>query len=182
MTQPRFVPIAEADQVRPSSSLHVPGAWYADRPAELAVPRRVIGRRRGTPGPDQGFALRLVKRFADRLVLVPGESPHDVEVGCALVASARAGLFGRAPSVYDLEMALELWGYLGPAPSGLVAARGAAFAGVAHDYGLQRALVDGVPVATLRLSADDVAARRDDWSSLLATGPVTADPGPPAGH
>jgi len=52
---------------------------------------------------------------------------------------------------------------------------------VGHGYGLERAVVDGVPVATLRLSADAVAARQDDWASLLATGPAGAEPSP-VGH
>jgi len=35
MTQPTFVPIAEADQVRPARHLHVPGSWTQSRPAEV---------------------------------------------------------------------------------------------------------------------------------------------------
>ena len=136
MTQPSFVPISEADQVRPSRSLHVPGAWYADRPAELSVPRRPSGRRRGTPGPDQGYALRLAARFGDRLALAPGESAHDAMVGCAPGGLGPGRALSAGPRrVYDLELAFALWGFLGPAPEGLVAARRSAFSGVAHDYG-----------------------------------------------
>ena len=61
MTQPSFVPIAEADQVRPSLRLEVPGGWTTDRPAELQIPIRPAGRSMGTPGSDQGFALRLAR-------------------------------------------------------------------------------------------------------------------------
>ena len=59
MTQPTFVPITEADQVRPARHLHVPEAWTASRPAELRTPTALQGTQRGTPGPDAGFALRL---------------------------------------------------------------------------------------------------------------------------
>ena len=38
MTQPTFVPITEADQVRPARHLHVPEAWTTSRPAELRTP------------------------------------------------------------------------------------------------------------------------------------------------
>lgn len=150
MTQPTFVPIAEADQVRPARHLHVPGPWTASRPAEARGPVVRRGRTMGTPGPDSGFALRLARRFEDELQLDEGESAHDVLLGVALVAAKRAALCGRAPCVYDVRFALDLWGFLGDAddaPGASVARRAtrkAAFSGVSHDYVTQRALVDGV--------------------------------------
>ena len=118
MTQPTFVPIAEADQVRPARHLHVPAAWTAIRPAELSVPAVHRGAAMGTPGPDSGFALRLAKRFEHDLRLGDDEVEHDVLMGVALVAAKRAALFGRAPCVYDVRHALDLWGFLGDAPVG----------------------------------------------------------------
>jgi hypothetical protein len=159
MTQPTFVPIAEADQVRPARHLHVPGHWMQSRPAELVGPVRRRGRSLGTPGPDQGFALRLAKRFEHDLKLGEGESEHDVVEGVALVASKRAALFGRAPSVYDVQLALRLWGFSDDAPPELVEKRRAAFSGVCHDYVVQRRLVDSVPDALLRLDPEDARAR-----------------------
>jgi hypothetical protein len=156
MTQPTFVPIAEADQVRPARHLHVPGPWTTSRPAEAAGPAVPRGKAMGTPGPDSGFALRLAKRFEEELKLGEGESAHDVLLGVALVASKRAALFGRAPSVYDVRFALNLWGFLDDAPADLRAARRALFSGVSHDYVVQRAVVDSVPEETLRLTPDDV--------------------------
>ncbi|MHB8219554.1 MAG: hypothetical protein ACYDHU_04430 [Acidimicrobiales bacterium] len=147
MTQPSFVPIAEADQVRRAYRLHVPGAWAAGRPAEITLPARSRTRSMGSPGPDQGFALKLARRFSDRLVLTGGEDPEDVMVGGALLGAHRAAALGRAPCVHDLAWAFSEWGYLGDAPAGLVARRRAKFAGAAHDYGIQRALVDGAPAA-----------------------------------
>jgi hypothetical protein len=155
MTQPTFVPIAEADQVRPARHLHVPGSWTATRPAELAVPTVGRGRETGTPGPDSGFALRLAKRFEHDLRLQEGESEHDVVLGVALVAATRAALFGRAPCIHDVRFALNLWSFLQDAPTDLVASRRAAFSSISHDYVAQRALVDSVPEETLRRRPED---------------------------
>jgi|HubBroStandDraft_6_1064221.scaffolds.fasta_scaffold503445_2 hypothetical protein len=155
MTQPSFVPITEADQVRPSLRLEVPGAWTTDRPAELRIPIRPAGPSMGTPGSDQGFALRLARRFEDRLRLAPDESPEDVVVGVALVAAKRSGLLGRAPSVYDVRAALNLWEFLDDAPADVVDTRRTAFRSVAHDYVVQRALVDSVPEESLRPTPEE---------------------------
>jgi hypothetical protein len=159
MTQPTFVPIAEADQVRPARHLHVPGTWTTTRPAELVVPLVRRGRGVGTPGPDSGFALRLAKRFEHQLRLGDGESPHDVLLGVALVAAKRAALFGRAPCVYDVQFALSLWGFLEDIPAERLAQRQAAFSGLSHDYAVQRDLVDSVSEETLRLSPEEVRGR-----------------------
>ncbi len=159
MTQPTFVPIAEADQVRPARHLHVPGSWTASRPAELKVPAVHRGRSVGTPGPDSGFALRLAKRFEHDLQLGEGESEHDVVLGVALVAAKRAALFGRAPSVYDVRFALDLWQFLADAPAEVRDQRRALFSSVSHDYVAQRALVDSVP----------------EWAFGAGAGPAPAD-------
>jgi hypothetical protein len=89
-------------------------------------------------------------------VLREGESAHDVLLGVALVASRRAALFGRAPCIYDVRLALNLWGFLGDAPADVVSARRMAFSSLAHDYVAQRALVDSVPEEALRQRPDDV--------------------------
>jgi hypothetical protein len=158
MTQPTFVPIAEADQVRPARHMHVPGTWTTSRPAELVVPAVRRGRSIGTPGPDSGFALRLAKRFEHELKLTEGESTEDVVLGVALVASKRAALFGRAPSVYDVRFALNLWGFLDDVPPGRAAERRAAFSSISHDYVAQRALVDSVPEEALRRTPEEAQA------------------------
>jgi len=159
MTQPTFVPIAEADQVRPARHLHVPEAWTSSRPAEFTGPTLRQGRSIGTPGPDSGFALRLAHRFEHDLKLGEGETAHDVLLGVALVASKRAALFGRAPCIYDVQFALNLWGFLTDVPPDVQAARRAAFSAISHDYEAQRALVDSVPEETLRLGPDEVGIR-----------------------
>jgi hypothetical protein len=159
MTQPTFVPIAEADQVRPARHLHVPGPWTTSRPAELAGPHVRGGRSVGTPGPDSGFALRLARRFEPELKLGDGESAHDVVTGVALIGAKRAALFGRAPSVYDVRFALNLWSFLEDAPPELMEGRRAAFSAVSRDYVAQRTLVDSLPEEVLRLSPDEARGR-----------------------
>lgn len=138
------------------------------------MPTAPRGRSVGTPGPDAGFALRLARRFAPDLKLAEGESAHDVLLGCALIAARRAALFGRAPSIYDLQLALALWGFLVDAPLDLQSARRLAFSSVSHDYVAQRALVDGVPEESLRLSPADAQARFARGESLLSADPGAA--------
>lgn len=185
MTQPAFVPIAEHDQVRPALRLRTPRCWVPTRPAEVQVPRRAGLAMTGNPGPDQGYALRLARRFAPRLRLAEGEHPADVELGVALLAARRAGSFGRAPCTHDLRAMLSLWGFLvdGP-PEELVDQRRAAFRGVSHDYTLQRALVGRVPEEALRLTPSQIEGRvaAGDWRELTGTGPessTSADRVPP---
>jgi hypothetical protein len=166
MTQPSFVPITAADQVRPALALSVPGAWTSDRPGDLQGPSQPTGRGHGTPGPDQGYALHLARRFEDRLHLGPDEEVEDVLLGSALVASRRAGLFGRAPCIYDLDFVMGLFGFTdAAAPADIVAARRGLFRSVAHSYVAQRVLVDAVPTEALRLAA----GRTADARALMAT-------------
>ena len=159
MTQPTFVPIAEADQVRPARHLHVPGSWMPSRPGEATNPALLRGRSIGSPGPDQGFALRLARRFEHELKLGEGETEHDALTGVALIASKRSAIFGRAPSVYDVQFALNLWGLRTDAPLALRRRRRAAFSSIAHDYVAQRQLVDSIPEEILRLSPEEARAR-----------------------
>ena len=174
MTQPSFVPIVEADQVRPALRLEAPRPWVQDRPAELRFPVRPGGRHFGTPGPDQGYALRLARRAEERLVLRDGEEAEDVVVGAALLAARRAALFGRAPTAQDVDPAPAVWGFVDPsAPEALVETRRRAFAGVAHDYPAQRELVDRVPEQALRLRAEEIArtVAAGEWAALVGDPP-----------
>ncbi len=167
MTQPSFVPIGEADQVRPAYQLTVPSIWTQSRPSELKSAVRPVGPQLGTPGTDQGFALKLAHRFVDRLTLGPGESVEDVVAGCSSVGMRRCGRFGRAPAIYDLAFAYTLWGFLGGAPEELVAFRGPLFRSASHHYLAQRAIADSVVEETLRLTPEAVAERLNDWRQLL---------------
>ena len=169
MTQPEYVPIVTGDRVRGAERLPVPDRWKADRPAETDRSFLPTGPRLGTVGPDQGYALRLARQFEDRLELTQGEDKHDAVVGCVAVATRRSATLGRAPVIYDLEHAFTLWGFLGGAPPELIEIRRPAFQGAGHDYWLQRAIVDQVPEATLRLTPDEVRERLPVWRSLFET-------------
>ena len=139
MTQPSFVPIVEADQVRPAYRLQTPLDWRQGRVAELRGPGPPAGRELGVPGPDQGYALLVAHElFEERLELSAGITAEDALVGCAAVASARAALFGRAPVGKDVELALVLFGFLGERPPDLVAWRTPLFQAAAHHYRQQR--------------------------------------------
>lgn len=154
VAQPTFVPVTDADRVRPSMTQPVPVGARANRPGELRGPGMSSGRGRGSAGPDQGYALTLAHRLAPRLHLVDGEDRHDVALGVALLASKRASLAGRAPCTYDLEVAAGLFGFLAEAPFELVAFRRHLFGGLAHSYEGQRRLVDAVPEQALRLAPE----------------------------
>ncbi len=167
MSQPSFVPIVEADQVREAYRLHVPGIWTQSRPSELRGSIHPTGPSLGTPGPDQGFALKLARRFEDRLELAEGESKEDAIAGATVVAMRRAARFGRAPSIHDLTFAFTLWGFLGDAPADLIAERTPLFRSAAHHYEAQRAIADRVRDDTLRLTPDQVRTGLKDWRRLL---------------
>jgi hypothetical protein len=167
VTQPSFVPVVEADQVRRAYQLPVPSIWTSSRPSELRGTRAPSGLSLGTPGPDQGFALKLARRFENRLALVAGEHAGDAISGCTAVAMRRAALFGRAPVIHDLTLAFTLWGFLEGAPSGLVDAREPLFRSASHHYRVQRTIADCVSEATLRLTPGQVAERLADWRTLV---------------
>lgn len=168
MTQPKYAPIPLEDEVRPAHKLGPAVPWRPDRPAEVVTsrpgrdPHGSPGRGQGTPGPDQGYALRLAARFAGRLELGPGEHAEDVLAGAVAVAMRRAALFGRAPVAADLEVALALFRFLQPADAAVQAARRVRFAGIGHDEWRRRELANGVPEAALRLDPAGAAARPVD--------------------
>ncbi len=167
MTQPSFVPIVEADQVRSAYRLQVPNIWTQSRPSELRGTTQPPGRQLGSPGPDQGFALKLARRFEERLVLADGDSAEDAVAGCTAVAMRRCASFGRAPAVYDLAFGFTIWGFLGGAPADLVEERGPLFRSAGHHYTAQRAIADAVAEHALRLNPEQVAERIGNWQELL---------------
>jgi hypothetical protein len=168
VTQPDYVPVAVGAQVRVTERLPPAHAWMADRPAEIRG-RAPSGSKFGSPGPDLGYGLKLARMFVDRLVLQPGEHAEDAVAGCFAVGSRRASIFGRAPVIYDMELAYTLWGFLPGAPQDLIAFRLPLFKGASHHYWDQREIVDRVLESTLRLSPADVASRLGEWRSLLRT-------------
>lgn len=166
MAAPDYVPPTIADKPRVSLPLPPPRHWTATRPADLpsAQPR---GRRLGSPGPDQGYALLLAERFHGKLRIAPGEDEHDALAAAVAVALRRASIYGRAPVKHDLELALGLFGYLGDGPADLAAWCRTALKGASHDYWEQRDIVDQIPEATLRMTPAEVRQRLGDWKKLV---------------
>ena len=177
MAAPEHVPVDRTRYLRTyESPPRRAGSWIASRPGEL-VDGQPHGDLLGNQGPDQGYVLSLVRRFEGKLTLTSGEHERDALAGAAAVALKRASLFGRAPVVHDLTVALTIWGFLGDAPSELVDFRKPLFEEVAHPhhYAEQRHLADLVPDDVLRLTPAQVTeAHRSDWSSLVAGAPTAA--------
>jgi hypothetical protein len=104
--------------------------------------------------------------------LTYGESVDDALAGCTAIALRRASLYGRAPVMPDLRLALTIWGFFDASPPDeLVNVRRPAFENVAdslHHYEERRTLVDSVPEATLRQTLEQVrAAYPASWRTLL---------------
>jgi len=167
MAQPEFVPIKEADRVRPSEDVPPAKRWLATRAGETVGTPMPEGDGFGNQGPDQGYALFLAKRFTDRLELVEGEHKADVVAGCLGVATKRASIFRRGPVVYDWEVAFTVWGYLGGAPTAVVQKRVGLFAEAGHHYWKRRAIADAVPESTLRMTPQMVKAAMTSGEELL---------------
>ena len=142
----------------------------ADRPGEVVGGEPQAGSGLGCQGPDQGYALKLAERFAGRLNLAAGEREDDALAGCCAVALRRASLFGRAPVLHDLRLALELFGFLIDADAALVSWRRARFAGAAghHGYHVKLRLAELVPEETLLSTLTAVAeACSKNWRGPL---------------
>ena len=168
---PEYVPQPAIKHVRSyESPPRRPDSWAPDRPGDVAAGFE-RGDRFGSPGPDQGYVLVLARRFRGQLQLASDENEDDAVAGAVAVALKRASLFGRAPVIHDVQVALTVWGFLGNAPPDLIAYRQRLFAEVAnpHHYPEQRRIVDLVPDAVLMQTPEQVAqAQRADWKSVLS--------------
>ncbi len=169
MTAPDYVPLAGPDRIRPIDRLPVPHSWRSTRPGEALDPVPPTGTRFGSTGPDLGYGLKLARRFEPKLQLGEGEHAADAIAGCFAVGGKRAASFGRAPVIFDMELAYTLWGFLADAPADLIAFRKPLFMGAAHEYWEQRQIVDRVKEATLRLTPAQVRAKLSDWKNLIDT-------------
>ncbi len=175
MAAPEYVPVDKTRPVRAyQSPPRRPDPWLADRPGELSgsQPR---GDRLGNQGPDQGYVLRLARRFTGQLSLTEGEHERDALAGAVAVALKRSSLFGRAPVLHDLTVALTIWGFLGDAPAELVALRKGLFEEVwhPHHYAEQRRIADLVPDEVLRMTPQEVSASQSrDWRGVLLQVPA----------
>lgn len=172
MAAPEHVPTKPAQLVR--SYVSPPrraGSWIPDRPGEIhgLQPK---GDRLGTPGPDQGYALKLASQFEGKLHLEEGEHQADALTGGSAIAMKRSALLGRAPVIHDLTVGLGIWGFLDEQPDPeLVALRREWFEEIhhsAHHYPELRRVVDAAPEEVLVLSHTEILERHQrDWRSCL---------------
>lgn len=170
MAAPEYVPV---DQLAPKYYASPPrraGSWLAERPGELDA-EQPDGPTMGRQGPDQGFAIKIARGFADEIHLAGGEHLDDVTAGTVAIGLKRASLYSRAPVRHDIEIALRLWGYLDTdPPAALLATRREYFEGVGHfhHYLELRQLVDAVPEASLLVTPAQAADRyRAGWDAQL---------------
>src|SRR5207302_10832979 len=106
--------------------------------------------------------------FDDRLELTATEHGEDASAGCLGVALKRASILGRAPVIWDLELAFTLWGFLGGASDDLVAFRRPLFEGARHPYWERREIRCPVPDETLQLTPDAIRHRLPAWRELIS--------------
>lgn len=178
MAAPEYVPgpVAEKPRVYQSPPRR-PGPWTNDRPGDFDGPQPV-GPGLGVPGPDQGYVLKLARRFEGQLHLTLGEHEADSMSGCATVALKRASIFGRAPVLHDMTLALAVWGCLGEGDDELASLRRRMFEEVSHPHRYQqrRAIADAVPEQTLRMTPAQVRLQMaTDWRPLISvTSPIPA--------
>jgi hypothetical protein len=136
--------------------------WRADRPGDLSA-QPGDGALMGRPGPNVGYAYTLAARARSRLRLSTHEHADDVIAVIAEIAGKRAALFGRAPVIGDIDVAVELLGYDGTADDSFVELRARLTHDAAHDYTRRRELVDAVPEELLRLRGAPLAERVAEW-------------------
>jgi hypothetical protein len=128
------IPITLADLPRATPKPAAARRWRPDRPGDLVAPEQVPwGGAFGTPGPDTGYALRLLRQ---RGVDVAPGLRDDVAAAVMAIVSARTSALGRAPVGPDIDFAVGLLDLPGAAE---------AFSGIAHDHSRLRDLVESVP-------------------------------------
>ena len=97
--EPSDLPLVVLDTAPPRRQTEI-------RPGLILAPnQKPHGPGFGTPGPDTGYALRILAK-AD----LPNEVGPRLESVLAALMGARAAHFGRAPTTEDLEVAMLLAG------------------------------------------------------------------------
>ncbi len=158
MTQPSFVPVADAGAVRRTMATETPQIGRPKKAGLLGSPTVDSGSGRGSTGPDGGFALTLAQRALLHATISNDESHHDLEVGIAALAAKRAAICGRAPCVSDVDVALDLFELRVEPSDRVVADRRIRFSGLGHSYVALRRFVDAVPDRSLRQAPGAVVA------------------------
>lgn len=170
--QPKYE-IGPEDRPRSVPGPAPPRRWKAARPGDLHRPEDVPSRSGfGNPGPDSGYALRLVAQ-AD-LPLDPDERRADVETTMMHLMVARASHHGKAPSKADLQFATMILGLASvdmvpaTANASLATIRRHLAPRVAHSSAAARSMVGKLPPDLLGLDLDEVRHRLALGESPLA--------------
>jgi len=152
------IELSRADLPRAELGPHAT-AWRQDRPGEITTPDQARwGGAFGRPGPDTGWALKLVASTDfDR-----GDRPAVLERIVANVAGARAAKVGRGPTAEDVEVALILLGLRTEGlPQDVVStledARSAFVDHAAHERDKGSSFIDSVPIDQLMATPADLA-------------------------
>ncbi len=174
MGQEPRIEIADEDRPRAVPEPAQARRCSASRPGDLHAPSDVPwGGGFHTPGPDTGYAYKLAA--GAEYAIDESENRGNVEAMLVLIMSARASLFGKAPSSDDLDYALVLAGLGGREglPDSVLtqlADRRRYWAPrVVHNKSEARALVGRLDQDMLRLSVEELRHR-------LALGEVSLAP------
>lgn len=163
MGQQPNIPLGIEDLPRSTPKPGPPRRWSPNRPGDLAAPEEVPwGGAFGTPGPDTGYALVLLRKR--HLDLLPGESRRDAEAALAAVMAARGSRLGRAPMAADADAAEIILGFGSVDPS----RRRPWTAGLAHDPARVRQLVAAVDSEALVASVEDLRDRARRGERMFA--------------
>ena len=140
MGQQPNMPLTMEDLPRPEPRPGPARRWRAGRPGDLASPADVPwGGAFGTPGPDTGYALRLLAGRAGE----PGEAR-----ALAAIVAARASRLGRAPVPADVVAAEAI---LSLVPAG---------GSPGHGAEGRRRLLESLDPGLLTLPLDELRRRR----------------------
>jgi hypothetical protein len=170
VSAPKFVP-TKPIPVTPNAYESPPrrfDGWTATRPGDGGERQ---GAQLGSQGPDQGYAYTLVATVEDKVTLRPDEHWADASTLIVSVALKRASIYGRAPVIHDIGLAMALFGYDDASTDdALVDYRSAAADEVSHShhYGRLRDVVDRISDNTLKMKPADIAGERArNWQSLV---------------
>lgn len=145
--------IEVTEDEKPREALETPPArrWRPTKPGLITSPDQVpTGGHFGAPGPDAGFALRLLAEAE-----LPDDDPNLRGVLQSLM-TARAAALGRGPTLEDLEAGLTLCGYGYEAPQDVVERRERWKAAVPHEQRPGRSAVAEVDRKMLEAKPDQI--------------------------
>lgn len=154
MGQQPNVDIDLSDLPRPTPDTDPPRRWRPTRPGVIVSPDQMPwGGAFGTPGPDTGWALKLVKAAE-----LP-ERSDGLELVLAALMGARASHFGRAPVPEDLEVAKILAGIGEGLPPDFAVRRERWIESTAHEPSPGRTAVADIEPDLLELKPDQMKRR-----------------------